>query len=65
MGKENDLGSPLNGGQFFKAFYCLARVDTLDWSWRLSAREDLHIQQPSFSFLFSMKDRKGCRSLDL
>lgn len=32
MGKENDLGSHLNGGQFFKVFYCLAEVDTLDRS---------------------------------
>lgn len=30
MGKENDLRSQLNGGQFFKVFYRLARVDTLD-----------------------------------
>lgn len=44
MGKENDLGSPLNGGQFFKAFYCLAGVDTLDWSWQLSAREDFKLE---------------------
>ena len=44
MGKENDLGSPSNGGQFFKAFYCLAGVDTLDWSWQLSAREDFKLE---------------------
>lgn len=30
IGKENDLGSQWNGGQFFKVFYRLARVDTLD-----------------------------------
>lgn len=44
MGKENDLGSQLNGGQFYKVFYCLARVDTLDWRWRLSAREDCKLK---------------------
>jgi hypothetical protein len=38
---------------------------TKDRKERLSAKQDLHIQQPSISFLSSIQDRRACRSLDL
>lgn len=44
MGKENDLRSQVNGGQFLKVFYRLARVDTLDSRERLSASEDFKLR---------------------
>lgn len=48
MGKENDLRSQVNGGQFLRVFYRLARVDSLDSRERLSASEDFKLKNSAF-----------------